>query len=113
MLPTGQGVLDRALKIAIENGNFPDEFQNLRFIQSRVGTRCPELNAILSWAQAAELTSDPNPSYDVTKAKPTEDVAVIILDDLGVNVDDARSWGQALAEAIEEVLETERGVEPA
>ncbi len=104
-LPTTLGVLDRALQRAISQGNFPEEFRRLRFVPSRVGVRCPELNRALSWAQAAEQTSDPNPSYSTTTTKFSENVAIAMLDDLGIPVEEARNWGRALADAIKEEKE--------
>lgn len=101
-LPTTNGVLDRALLTAINEGNFPLDFQDLVFVRSRVGLRCPELNRALSWAQAAEETTDPNPSYLTTTTKFSKDVAVTILDEFGIDVDEARKWGLALAHAIKE-----------
>lgn len=101
-LPTGQGILDRALKKAIDSGNFTDEFRQLRFVETRIGTRCPELRSLLSWAQAADQTTDPNPSYDTTEAKVSADVARRVLHELDIDADNALAWGQALFRAIED-----------
>jgi hypothetical protein len=100
-LPTGQGVLDRALKRVIEGGNFPEYVRkSLHFVPTTVGTRCAELRAVLVWAQAAEQTSDPNPSYMVTKPKGSHKAALGLLYDADVEEEDALRWGHALAEAI-------------
>lgn len=101
-LPTGQGVLDRALKKVVESGNFTDEFRQLRFVETRIGTRCPELRSLLSWAQAADQTTDPNPSYDTTEAKVSAEVARRVLEELQIDVDTAQAWGEALFLAIED-----------
>lgn len=103
-LPTGQGILDRALRKAICAGHFPSEFQRLRFIDTRLGTRCPELRAILTWTQAAEQSTDPNPSYRETDFEFTPETAETVLAELGVNPVAARGWGEALANAIDEEL---------
>lgn len=99
-LPSNQGMLDRALCEAIKDGNFPSEFKKLRFVQTRVGMRCSELNSVLSWAQAMGYTSDSNPTYEETYAKPSVEAARIILDELGIEIDLAKRWGEALANAI-------------
>jgi hypothetical protein len=100
-LPTGQGVLDRALKRVIDQGNFPEYVRKaLHFVPTTVGVRCAELRAILVWAQAAEQTSDPNPSYMVTKPKGSHEAALGLLYDVDIDEEDARRWGQALAEAV-------------
>lgn len=101
-LPTGQGILDRALKKTIDKGDFTEEFQQLRFVETRIGTRCPELRALLSWAQAADQTTDPNPSYDTTEPKVSVDVAQRVLEELHIDPKLAKSWGLSLSRAIEE-----------
>jgi hypothetical protein len=101
-LPTGQGVLDRALKRVTEAGHFTDDFRRLRFVETRLGTRCPELRAILTWAQATDQSTDPNPSYKLTKLELTPETAHIIVKDLGLQPTDAEEWGIALAKAVDE-----------
>jgi hypothetical protein len=101
-LPSGQNVLDRALKIAIEEGNFPPEFKQLRFVKTRTGVRCAELSSALSWAQASDQTADPNPAYDTTMVKPSAFVGSLVLQELGIPIDDARAWGLALFEAVKQ-----------
>ncbi len=101
-LTTSQGVLDRALLRVIREGSFPDDFRALRFVETRVGLRCPELSSVLSWALASEQTSDPNPSYQVTDVKPSVRVALALLDDYGVPAADAKHWGKALFDAVRE-----------
>jgi hypothetical protein len=101
-LPSGQDTLDRALKVAIERGNFPDEFKKLRFVKTRTGIRCPDLSSALSWAQASDQTADPNPAYDTTMVKPSEFVGAVILEELGIPIEAARRWGLALFEAVKE-----------
>ena len=62
-IPASHGILDRALKIAVEREAFPDWFrEELHFVDSRVGLQCVELPELLDWAQTALLTTAPNPS---------------------------------------------------
>lgn len=99
-LPTSEGILDRALKTVIENNDFSEDFRELRFIQSSVGVRCPELRRILSWAQAASQTSHPNPSYATTEVKISKEVAEEVLSELEIDIDEATTWGSKLSQAI-------------
>jgi hypothetical protein len=102
-IPTLHGVLDRALKSVCEEGGFPDwARKQLHFADSRIGLRCVELPAILEWAQRAQLTSAPNPSYETSEVQISERLAERLLDRLGVSPDDGRRWGQQLRSAIED-----------
>lgn len=104
--PIGEGVLDRALKRAVDAGNFPEHVRSaLHFAQTSVGLRCAELRAILVWAQAAQQTSDHNPSYRVTHTKVPTDVARGILYDADIDENVARAWGNALASAVKTELQ--------
>ena len=100
-LLTSHGVLDRALKAAIDNKTFPESFANeIHFAELRTGLRCVELPAILEWAQIGELTSAPNPSYQYAELKITPRVATVILRRLGVDPEEARALGMTLREQL-------------
>lgn len=100
-IPTGLGILDHALEDVVSQGAFPEDVRrSLHFVPTSVGRRCAELRSILAWAQAADQTSDPNPTYMTTQPKAQPSVARGILYDLGISEADARSWGKALATAI-------------
>ncbi len=100
-LPTGTGVLDRALKTAIEEGAFPQFKDELRFVRTRVGVRCAQLESILSWAQASGQTSDPNSSYEVTEMKTSKHFAQRVLAEHQIDPELACTWGRTLSKAIE------------
>jgi hypothetical protein len=100
-IPTSNGVLDRALKSAYDSEALPAwARQEIHFADSRIGLQCIELPAILDWAQAAELTSAPNPSYRCAELKVTSRVARILLRKLKVSEEDARTLGKLLQESI-------------
>jgi len=102
-IPTSNGVLDRALKLAYDKDVLPNwAREEIHFADSRIGLQCVELPAILDWAQAAELTSAPNPSYRFAELKISSTVARALLRKLHVSEDDARSIGQLLKQSIEE-----------
>jgi hypothetical protein len=99
-LPTSHGILDRALEIAKIQKALPSWFwDQVHFADSRVGLQCVELPDILDWAQTAELTEVPNPTYRRTRVKVSKAVARQMLDDLGLTPDDAAGWGRGLSEA--------------
>ncbi len=99
-IPTSHGILDRAIRDAYRN--FPEWAQKeLHIADSRVGWQCVELPAILGWAQAAELTSAPNPYYRVTELQVSPRVAQILLKRLNVSEADAKRLGEALLKGIE------------
>ena len=102
-IPTSHGILDRAIKEALDR--FPERFpewarKELHIADSRVGWQVVELPAILGWAQAAELTSAPNPSYRVTELQVSPRVAKILLKRLAVAESDAELLGQAMMTSI-------------
>jgi hypothetical protein len=102
-IPTSNGVLDQALKQAVEGGAFPDWARSsMHFVDSRIGLQCVELTGILEWAQRAQLTSAPNPSYQTTEVQVSERVARTLLRRLGVSDEDAKHWGTALQAAVQE-----------
>ena len=102
-IPTSHGMLDRALKAVSDSGGFPDwAKERLTFVDSRIGLQCVELPGILEWAQRAQLTSAPNPSYETTEVQVSDRVASKLLRDLKVSADDAKTWGEMLREATEE-----------
>ncbi len=100
-IPTSHGLLDRALRIAIARKAFPEWARSeLHFVDSRIGLQCIELPSILDWAQRAQLTAAPNPSYQFTDVQVSDRVAKRLLIGLGVSIDDAKSWGKILQEAV-------------
>ena len=102
-IPTSHGILDRALKTALEREAFPPWLrEQLHFVDSRIGLQCVELPALLDWAQRAQLTTAPNPSYQSTQVQISPSAARKILSDLGVSEDDAVQWGRLLRHAVDE-----------
>ena len=102
-IPTSHGILDRALKTALEREAFPPWLrEQLHFVDSRIGLQCVELPALLDWAQRAQLTTAPNPSYQSTQVQISPNAAREILSDLGVSEDDAAQWGRLLRHAVDE-----------
>lgn len=100
-IPTSHGLLDRVLRIAIGRNVFPEWARNeLHFVDSRIGLQCIELPSILDWAQRAELTAAPNPSYQFTDIQVSNKVAKRLLIGLRVSVNDAEKWGKVLREAV-------------
>jgi hypothetical protein len=102
-IPTSNGLLDRALKSVAQDKAFPEWMRHeLRFVDSRIGLQCVELPAILDWAQRAELTSAPNPSYETTHIQVSDRVAYQLIRCLGVADEEAASWGRGLRDAIDQ-----------
>jgi hypothetical protein len=97
-IPTSRGILDRALKRARDKRMLPPWVgQALHFSVARTGLQCVELPAILDWAQSAELTSAPNPSYQYTELRVSPRVARILISKLGISENDATALGQFLS----------------
>ena len=72
-IPTSHGILDRALKAAVDHGAFPPWIrEELTFVDSRIGLQCVELPSLLNWAQRAQLTTAPNPTYHSTQVQISE-----------------------------------------
>jgi hypothetical protein len=102
-IPTSHGLLDHALKSAWDNGAFPDWARKaLHFVDARVGLQCVELPAILDWAQSAELTTAPNPSYRFTQVRVSQGLARRLVRQLQVPEEAAVAWGKLLSAGIEE-----------
>lgn len=102
-IPTSHGILDRALKTALEQEAFPPWVRDqLHFVDSRVGLQCVELPELLDWAQRAQITTAPNPSYQSAQVQISGKAARRILSDLEVTEDDAIKWGKLLREAVSE-----------
>ena len=113
-IPTSHGMLDRALQSVVERGGFPDwAKRNLTFVDSRIGLQCVELPGILEWAQRAQLTSAPNPSYETTEVQVSDRVASRLLRDLNVPIDAAGEWGKMLREATDDAKAAFAGVDHA
>lgn len=103
-LPTSHGILDHALRSAVEEKAFPEWFRRaLHFSDSRIGLQCVELPAMLDWAQRSELTSAPNPSYQRAELRISQRAARALLHDLDVEQTDAARWGHSLRDAAEEI----------
>ena len=103
-IPASHGILDRALKIAMEREAFPPWFRDeLHFVDSRVGLQCVELPELLDWAQRALLTTAPNPSYHWSQVQVSRDAARRILSDLDIQEKEAQEWGRLLREAVDNV----------
>jgi len=111
-IPTSHGALDRALKDAYEAGMFPAwATDELHFVDSRVGMQCVELPEILEWAQDAQFTTAPNPSYQYTEIQISNRVAVKLLQRVGVSQEDARKLGSQVIQRLSELspqFETDR-----
>lgn len=102
-IPTSHGILDRALKTVIAKGAFPEWLrEQLHFADSRIGLQCVELPSLLDWAQRAQLTTAPNPSYQSTQVQISPRAARRILPDLEVTEEQAAKWGKLLREAVSE-----------
>ena len=105
--PSSRGVLDTALKNAVEKGTFPDWMrEQLHFINSNLGFVCEELPRIQKLATSAKLTSDPNPSYTTTEIVVGEMYANRSLSKMGISRADAEDWGKQLREAVTEASKT-------
>lgn len=103
-IPTSHSILDRALRKVIAEVDGPDWLTTgLTFVDSRIGLQCVELPAILEWAQRAQLTSAPNPSYETTEVQISPRVASRFLANLGVSEDVGRNLGNKLREYAAEV----------
>ena len=103
-IPACHGILGRALRSAVERGDYPDWFRDqLHFVDSRIGLRCVELPVLLDWAQRAQLTTAPGPSYRSIQVQISDRAARIIPGEFGVSETDARKWGMHLRRAVDEV----------
>ena len=103
-IPTSQGILDRALKVAVEDKTCPPWVRDqLHFVDSRIGLQCVELPALLDWAQRAQLTSAPNPSYQSTQVQISGKAARQMLPDLDVTEKEATEWGRLLRQIVDTV----------
>ena len=102
-IPTSHGLLDRALRSVTADEAFPEWMRHeLHFVDSRIGLQCVELPAVLDWAQRAELTSAPNPSYETTHIQVSDRVARQLIRHLGITEEEATTWGRGLRDAIDE-----------
>jgi len=100
-IPTSHGLLDKAIQDSLQR--FPAwAREQIHMADSRVGWRCVEMPEILGWAQAAELTSAPNPYYREMELTASPYVASVLLKRLGVDVAEARLLGEALLHSIEQ-----------
>jgi hypothetical protein len=103
-IPTSHGIFDQALKVVASANELPPWAREvLHFVESRIGMQCVELPTILDWAQKAELTTTPNPSYRLTQVQVSPTVARKLLRRLDVEEADAKKLGTALRAAIDQV----------
>ena len=103
-IPTSHGILDRALKAAVKDRTCPSWVRDqLHFVDSRIGLHCVEFPALLDWAQRAQLTSAPNPSYQSTQVQISDKAARKILLDLDVTEESAIQWGTLLRQIVDEM----------
>ena len=101
-IPTSHGLLDRALQEASQDAEFPEwARRRLHFVDSRIGLQCVEIPDILEWAQRSQLTSAPNPSYETTEVQVSPRVAERLLRQLGIGLEQAKSWGERLRLAMD------------
>lgn len=93
-----EGALDRALFRVVKDDAAPSWLAaHLHFAKTRVGLRCVELDEILAEAQGLGLTEAPNPSYLKVILKADVELARdLIIEDLGMSVDDAEAFGKRL-----------------
>lgn len=107
-LPATHGLLDRALNQALDAGAFPESWrQRLHFVDSRVGLKCVELSSVISAAQGASFTSDPNPSYEATQVKVLHGTARRLLRrHAAVTEEQARAWGTLLRKSLADAKTT-------
>jgi hypothetical protein len=100
-LPTSHGVLDRALERV--QTMLPKRFEGaLTFVETPIGRLCRELPDILRAAQESYLTSEPNPTYRTAEVKIDAAAAMNLLDDLSIDIDEAKRFGVALADRVAE-----------
>ena len=104
-LPTSHGILDRALSKSLDK--MPLRLAKvLTFVETPVGRLCADVPDILRAAQESYLTSEPNPSYKTSEVKISSGEARKLLRNLGVEVTEARKFGEVLYAAMEsEILE--------
>lgn len=101
-IPTSHGILDRALQTAVHQGAFPSWFrEELNFVDSRIGLQCVELPSLLNWAQRAQLTTAPNPTYHSTQVQISRAAALKILSELNLAEEEATKWGTILRQAVD------------
>ncbi len=106
-IPTSHGILDRALQSAVSRGAFPSWVrEELNFVDSRIGLQCVELPSLLNWAQRAQLTTAPNPTYHSTQVQISRNAALRILSELNIAKEDAKKWGTILREAADSERES-------
>ena len=106
-IPTSHGILDRALRSAVTRGAFPPWVrEELNFVDSRIGLQCVELPSLLNWAQRAQLTTAPNPTYHATQVQISREAARRILSEFKISEDEASEWGAILREAVDSERES-------
>lgn len=103
-IPTSHGILDRALEEAVRHDSCPSWVrERLHFVDSRIGLQCVELPSLLDWAQRAQLTNAPNPSYQSAQIQISKGAARDLVSNLNVTVESARLWGEHLRALVDKV----------
>lgn len=104
-IPTSDGILDRALKAAVENESCPRWVRDqLHFVDSRIGLQCVELPTLLNCAQRAQLTNAADLSHQSTQVHVSDRVARQMLRDLNVTEMVAKNWGGLLRRIVEQEI---------
>jgi hypothetical protein len=102
-LPQGQGLLDQALKSAIDRGAFPGQFKDLTFLNTPLGIYCPDLLGVLDYANMSLLITTPNPTYKEAQINLSREAAEAILEEQGIRLEDAKEWGTVLGQVLDDL----------
>ena len=106
-IPTSHGILDHALKDAVQHDSCPSWVRdNLHFVDSRIGLQCVELPSLLDWAQRAHLTSAPNSSYQSARIQISKAAARDLVSNLDVTMENARLWGEHLRTLVDDASQS-------
>lgn len=97
----GSGTMDRALKLALEQGAFEPWKDWLAFVDARAGLRCVQLEEAMRVSQIAGLVWYPGPSFNSARPLITETGAAELVRRNGIAVEEARSWGGTLRQLVQ------------
>ena len=103
-LPTSNGTLDRALKLAIERGAFSPWKDWILFVNTVVGTRAAQLAEVVTCAQMAGIIGFVGPDYQKGIMLLTPRTASTMLTQNGITDETATEWGETLIQALAEVF---------
>jgi hypothetical protein len=98
-MPAAAGWLDRSLHGAVQAGAFGIYAKKLRFIETALGLRCAEADAIVEWAQRAQLLGAPRPGQRAAEVRVGPKLARRILKERGIQEEEATAWGRRLRQA--------------